>query len=168
MKSLLLVLAFCVAVYGACDEEWTEYNSRCYKPISASMDRPGYMFFSEAVNVCAGLDAGLPSIQSSEDEIFLASQLRIVQQSASAPGLWLGGRITSVNDLTPIWTDNSPGNFKNFNTNTVEYGYFRIFPTYRCIVYVDPRSVSGDGNWDIGNCENSGTPYGVVCAKNAN
>lgn len=132
------------------------------------MTRPGYMFFSEAEQVCAGLDAGLPSINSSEDEIFLASQLRIVQQSASAPGLWLGGRITSVNDLTPIWTNNSPGNFKNFNTNVVDYGYFRVFPTYRCIVYVDPRSVSGDGNWDIGNCENSGTPYGVVCAKNAN
>lgn len=126
------------------------------------------MFFDEAENVCASLDAGLPSINSHEDEVFLGSQLRIVQQSASAPGLWLGGRITSVNDLTPIWSNNSPGNFKNFNTNVIDYGYFRTIPTYRCIVYVDPQFVSGAGNWDVGNCVNSGTPYGVVCVKNAN
>lgn len=126
------------------------------------------MFFSEAENVCTGLDAGLPSIHSSEDEIFLGSQLRIIQQSASATGLWLGGRITSVDDLTPLWTNNSPGNFKNFNHNVVDYGYFRVLPTYRCIVFLDPQSVVGVGNWDVGNCVNNGTPYGVVCVKNAN
>ncbi len=165
---MVLFTSRSTAVHGTCDEEWTEYNNKCYKPITASMERPGYMFFDEAENVCAGFEAGLPSIHSYEDEIFLASQLRVIQQSASATGLWLGGRITSVDDLTPIWTNNSPGNFKNFNTNSIDYGYFRVFPTYRCIVYVDPQFVSGGGNWDIGNCVNSGTEYGVVCAKNAN
>lgn len=126
------------------------------------------MFYNEAENVCADFGAGLPSVHSIEDEIFLGSQLRIVQQSASATGLWLGGRITSVDDLTPIWTNNSPGNFKNFNTNVIDYGYFRVFPTYRCIVYVDPQFIGGVGNWDVGNCVDSGTQYGAVCVKNAN
>lgn len=165
---LSFFLSYIAGAYGACDEQWTEYNNRCYKPIPASIDRPGYMFFSEAESVCTGLGAGLPSVHSYEDGLFLNSQLRIVQQSASATGLWLGGRITSVDDLTPIWTDNSPGNFKNFNTDVVNYGYFRVFPTYRCIVYVDPQFIGGVGNWDIGNCESSGTQYGVVCQKNAN
>lgn len=126
------------------------------------------MFFSEGESVCAELGAGLPSIHSYEDGLFLGSQLRIIQQSASATGVWLGGRITSVDDLTPIWTNNSPGNFKNFNTDVVNYGYFRVIPSYRCIVYVDPQFIGGVGNWDIGNCESNGTPYGVVCQKNAN
>lgn len=132
------------------------------------MDRPGYMFNSEAETICAGLGATLPSINSAHDEVFLSGQLRIIQQTASATGLWLGGRIINVDDLTPIWANNSPATFSNFNANVVAYGYFRVFPTYRCIVYQDTQFVAGTGNWDIGNCVDSGTQYGAVCAKNAN
>jgi len=166
MKVLAVVLALCVSVYGSCDIGWNEYNNKCYQPIAATSERPGYMFLQDAINTCSALNAGLPSIHSFADEEFLTSQLRIVQQTSSSPGLWLGGRITSAEDLTPIWTDNSRSDFKNFNYNTINVGYFRVFPTYRCLAFSDPNLISGEGNWDIGNCEASGTPYGVVCVRN--
>jgi len=168
MKILVVVLALCASAYGYCDIGWNEYNNKCYQPIAATPEKTGYMFLQDAINTCSALNAGLPSIHSFEDEQFLNTQLRIVQQTSSSPGLWLGGRITSVDDLTPIWTDSSRSDFTNFNSHTIITGYFRLFPTYRCLAYLDPYSVSGEGNWDIGNCEASGTPFGVVCVRNQN
>lgn len=164
----LFVLHFTASAYGICDIGWNEYNNKCYQPFAASDVRPGYMFLQDAINTCSALNAGLPSIHSHADERFLISQLRIVQQTSSAPGLWLGGRITSVENLTPIWSDNSRSDFTNFNSNAVYAGYFRLFPTYRCLAILDPNTIGGEGTWDIGNCESSGTPYGVVCVRNQN
>lgn len=126
------------------------------------------MFFENAINICSEYNAGLPSIHSYADELFLTTQLRIVQQTSSSPGLWLGGRITSAENVTPIWIDNTLSGFQNFNSYSLNVGYFRIFPTYRCLIFQDPNSISGEGNWNIGNCEASGTPYGVVCVRNQN
>lgn len=126
------------------------------------------MFLQDAIDTCSEHNAVLPSIHSHGDELFLTSQLRIVQQTSSSPGLWLGGRITSAEDLTPIWTDNTHSGFQNFNSESIMAGYFRIIPTYRCLVFQDPNYIIGEGNWDIGNCEASGTPYGVVCVRNQN
>jgi hypothetical protein len=92
---------------GKCRNGWTKYKTKCFKVFKEEV------YYSKAKQICAENNATTISIQSLEENEFVANLTK--KSAPKAVFLWIGAKRTSSGLREFVWENGDPFSYSNWD-----------------------------------------------------